>query len=133
MLNTICLSPYIPSKFMGMFDKFKKKNRVLEPDKYAEKIPYVGITKREFMMTTDIQELEKNIEKNVNEQIKKSMKMNKDELKSMYDEVMDTKHSFVDNANTWSRTGLFAKKMDLVVHGYEKLRDELQNEIKKQN
>lgn len=115
---------------MGFLDKFKKQNKILEPDKYAELIPYIEINKREFMMTTDLEKLKKDIEKNISKHIKKFKKMNQNEQKSMYDDVLDTKHNFVNNSNVWSRAGMFSDKMDIVVHAYEQLRDEIKKEMK---
>lgn len=118
---------------MGLWDRFKKTNKILEPDKSAKEITYLGVSKHEFINITDLKELEKKVEKSVTSQIKKAQKMNLKDLKTMYDDVLDTKHSFVENANVWSRTGSFAEKMDIADHGYKRLRDELQKEIKKRD
>lgn len=118
-----------------MFGFLKRKKDVQKShDKYDELIEYTGISKREFMMTTEIEKMEKMKEKmeaTTNAQIKKFSKMNTDELNSLYADIKETKNSFVNNVNMWSRTGLFAEKMDIVVHGYERLRDALREEIDK--
>lgn len=113
-----------------MFERFRKKPR----DKYDELIPYLGISKREYMMAAteyEIKILRKKIENSINEHIKKSHRLNNDELDSMYDDVVETKLSFVKNANVWSRAGTFAERADIAVHGYEGLRDDLMEEKNK--
>ena len=117
---------------MGFLDKFKKTNKILEPDKFAKKEAYIEISIREFF-DLDLKELEKKIGKNITNHIKKAQKMDLKDLKTMYDNVLDTKHNFVENANTWSRFSINAEKMDIADHWYKRLRDELQKEIKKRN
>jgi hypothetical protein len=99
--------------------------------KYDELIPYLGITKREYIMSPteyEIKILRKRIDNSINEHIKKSRKLSNKELDSMYNDVMKAKDDFVKNENVWSRFGTFAERAEIAIHGYERLRDALMEE-----
>jgi len=120
----------------GVRDKAKEESESQFKDKYDEKMAYVGITERRFMMTTkdnEINKMRNDVEKNIDQQVSKLTKMSSDELNALYEDVKQTKNSFRGNENRYSRTGQFDKKAEIVYFGLKRLQESAKNEIEKRN
>jgi len=115
-------------------DKTKEESEHHPKDKYDEKIPYVEITKRRFIMTTkddEISKMRKDIDENIDQQISELSKKDTNDLTSLYEDVKYTKNSFRENENLWSRTGKFDEKAGIVYSGFKKLQEAAKEEIER--
>ena len=129
---------------MGLLDTLRKycimksvrdkaKNTVLEPDKYAEKMTYVGISLRDITHTLTIEKLQKEVDKNIDPYINKLSTQTIDELESLYEDVKHSKNTFRESIkkNVWADFSVYGEKTDIIYHGFKRLQDCTKEEIEK--